>query len=405
MPSTTLTLPTGELELVEIPGDPDEPALVLLHEGLGSAGLWRGFPERLAEATGRRTVAFSRFGHGQSDPPAKPRTPAFMHEEALEVLPELLARLGLTDPVLVGHSDGASIALIYAAHHAVAGVVAIAPHVFVEEVCLEEIRRARNAYLETDLREKIARHHRDPDAAFFGWNDVWLDPAFPDWTITDELERVACPLLLIQGERDQYGTMAQLDQIERRATGHIRRVHLDCQHSPPTEMPEETVNAIAQFVAGLGADIRLVEEPYDGPAGKVLVPDYVAEIRAMYPDWTPDVPPRLTPEDVEPPKGRWLVAYRDGEPVGCAALKRLDPKTAEIKRVYVAPEARGRGVARALLARLEQIARDVGYTTIRMDTGARQPASVALFGKVGYEQIPDYNGNPVAAYWFEKRLA
>ena len=405
MPSTTLTLPTGELELVEIPGDPDEPALVLLHEGLGSVALWRGFPERLAEATGRRTVAFSRFGHGQSDPPAKPRTPAFMHEEALEVLPELLARLGLANPVLVGHSDGASIALIYAAHHAVAGVVAIAPHVFVEEVCLEEIRRARDAYLETDLREKIARHHRDPDAAFFGWNDVWLDPAFPNWTITDELERVACPLLLIQGERDQYGTMAQLDTIERLAAGPARRVHLDCQHSPPTEMPEETVNAIAQFVADLGADIRLVEELYDGPAGEVLVRDYVAEIRAMYPDWTPDVPPRLTPEDVEPPAGRWLVAYRDGEPVGCAALKRLDPTTAEIKRVYVAPEARGRGVARALLVRLEQIARDAGYTTIRMDTGARQPASVALFGKVGYEQIPDYNGNPVAAYWFEKRLA
>jgi pimeloyl-ACP methyl ester carboxylesterase/ribosomal protein S18 acetylase RimI-like enzyme len=405
VPSTTLTLPTGELELVEIPGDPDEPALVLLHEGLGSVALWRGFPERLAEATGRRTVAFSRFGHGQSDPPAKPRTPAFMHEEALEVLPELLARLGLANPVLVGHSDGASIALIYAAHHAVAGVVAIAPHVFVEEVCLEEIRRARDAYLETDLREKIARHHRDPDAAFFGWNDVWLDPAFPNWTITDELERVACPLLLIQGERDQYGTMAQLDTIERLAAGPARRVHLDCQHSPPTEMPEETVNAIAQFVADLGADIRLVEELYDGPAGEVLVRDYVAEIRAMYPDWTPDVPPRLTPEDVEPPAGRWLVAYRDGEPVGCAALKRLDPTTAEIKRVYVAPEARGRGVARALLVRLEQIARDAGYTTIRMDTGARQPASVALFGKVGYEQIPDYNGNPVAAYWFEKRLA
>jgi GNAT superfamily N-acetyltransferase len=137
----------------------------------------------------------------------------------------------------------------------------------------------------------------------------------------------------------------------------------------------------------------------------VLVSDYVAEIRAMYPDWTPDVPPRLTPADVEPPQGRWLVAYRDGEPVGCVALKRLDPTTAEIKRVYVAPEARGLGVARALLARLEEVARDVGYTTLRMDTGARQPASVALFEKVGYEQIADYNGNPVAAYWFEKRLA
>ena len=402
MPSTTLTLSTGELELLEIPGDPDRAGLVLLHEGLGSVGRWRDFPERLAEATGRRTVAFSRFGHGQSDPPPKPRTPAFMHEEALELLPELLAGLDLERPVLVGHSDGASIALIYAAHHPVAGVVAIAPHVFVEEMCLIEIRRARRAYETGDLREKMSRHHRDPDAAFFGWNDVWLDPEFPNWAITDELERISCPLLLIQGERDQYGTMAQLDTIERLSAGPAQRVHLDCQHSPPTELTEETVEAIARFVDGL---IRIDEEPYDGPAGKVLVPEYVAEIRAMYPDWTPDVPPRLTPEDVAPPKGRWVVAYRDGEPVGCAALKRLDPTTAEIKRVYVAPEVRGRGVARALLARLEEIARDVGYTKLRLDTGARQPASVALFGSVGYEQIADYNGNPVASYWFEKRLA
>jgi GNAT superfamily N-acetyltransferase len=167
-------------------------------------------------------------------------------------------------------------------------------------------------------------------------------------------------------------------------------------------MPDETVDAIAQFVDEL---TRITEEPYDGPGGAVLVPEYVAEIRSKYPDWTPDVPPRLMPEDVEPPSGRWLVAYHNGEPVGCAALKRLGPTTAEIKRVYVAPQARGRGVARALLARLEEIARDVGYTTVRMDTGARQPASVALFRSIGYEHIPDYNGNPVAAYWFEKRLA
>jgi pimeloyl-ACP methyl ester carboxylesterase/GNAT superfamily N-acetyltransferase len=405
VPSTTVTLAGGTLEILDIPGHPDKPPLVLLHEGLGSVGLWRVFPDRLAAATGRRVVAFSRYGHGQSDPPPRPRTPSFMHEEALEVLPELLAALDLADPILVGHSDGASIALIYAAHHPVAGVAAIAPHVFVEEICLTEIRRARDAYLETDLRERMSRHHRDPDAAFFGWNDVWLDPEFPNWSITDELERVSCPLLLIQGERDQYGTMAQLDTIERLAAGPVRRVHLDCQHSPPTEMPDETIGAIVEFVADLATGIRLAEEPYEGPAGKVLVADYVAEIRAMYPDWTPDVPPRLMPEDVEPPNGRWLVAYHDSQPVGCAGLKRLDPATAEIKRVYVAPEARGLGIARALLARLESIAREVGYTTVRMDTGARQPASVSLFAKVGYEQIADYNGNPVAAYWFEKRLA
>ena len=132
-----------------------------------------------------------------------------------------------------------------------------------------EIRRARDAYVETDLRDRMARHHRDADAAFFGWNDVWLDPEFPNWSITDELERISCPLLLIQGERDQYGTMAQLDAIEQTATGHVCRLHLDCQHSPPTEMPDETVGAIAQFVSDLAPNapdqFRLAEEPYRRP--------------------------------------------------------------------------------------------------------------------------------------------
>jgi pimeloyl-ACP methyl ester carboxylesterase/GNAT superfamily N-acetyltransferase len=376
---------------------------VLLHEGLGSVGLWRGFSQELAEATGRRTIAFSRLGHGQSDAPAKPRTPAFMHEEALEVLPGLLAELGLRTPILVGHSDGASIALIYAAHHPVEAVVAIAPHVFVEDICLREIERARTAYLETDLRDRLARHHRDPDAAFFGWNDVWLDPAFPEWDITGELERISCPLLLIQGERDQYGTLAQLDAIEQRARGPVTRLHLDCQHSPPTEAPQETAAAITEFLNGLG--VQTSEEPFDSPTSARLVADYVAEIKAMYPEWGPDVPPRMNARDVEPPDGRWLIAYRDGHAVGCAGLKRLDERTAEIKRIYVAPEARGAGVARALIGGLEAAARDAGYDAIRLDTGAKQEASVALFRSSGYAPIADYNGNPVASYWFEKRIA
>ncbi len=398
-----LTLPGGAVEVLEIAGAAPQAPLVLLHEGLGSVGLWRGFPQALAQATGRRTIAFSRYGHGQSDPPPKPRTPAFMHEEALEVLPELLARLDIGAPILIGHSDGASIALIYAAQHAVEGVVAIAPHVFVEDVCLREIERARGAYLETDLRDRMARHHRDPDAAFFGWNDVWLDPAFPEWDITEELTRITCPLLLIQGEHDQYGTMAQLDAIEQRAHGPVRRLHLDCQHSPPTERPDDTVTAIAEFVRGL--QIQVCEEPFDSPTSAALVADYVAEIKAMYPEWTPEVPPRMTGRDVEPPGGRWLVAYRDGRAAGCAGLKRIDDAIAEIKRIYVTPDARRTGVARSLLSRLEEIARDVGYRAIRLDTGAKQQASVALFSSSGYQPIADYNGNPVAAHWFEKELA
>ena len=246
-----LALSGGEIELLDIHGEAAKSALVLLHEGLGSVGLWRGFPERLAAATNRRTVAFSRYGHGQSDAPPKPRTPTFMHEEALEVLPELLARLDIDEPVLVGHSDGASIALIYAAHHPVAAVVAIAPHVFVEEMCLVEIRRTKEVYETTDLRDRMARHHRDSDAAFYGWNDVWLHPEFPEWSIEDEPRAIRAPLLLIQGTKDQYGTMAQLDAIEQGAEGPITRIHLDCQHSPPTELPDETAAAIATFTSVL----------------------------------------------------------------------------------------------------------------------------------------------------------
>jgi pimeloyl-ACP methyl ester carboxylesterase len=223
-----------------------------MHEGLGSVGLWRSFPYELASATGRRVVAFARYGHGKSDPPPKPRTPSFMHEEALKTLPELIEALELDGPVLVGHSDGASIALIYAAQHPARAVVAIAPHVFVETMCLREIRRAREAYAEGGLRDALARHHRDPDAAFFGWNDVWLHPEFPGWDIRPLLPRIRSPLLLIQGVRDQYGTMAQLDAIASAVSGPVKRVELECRHSPPTERPEETIAAIAGFLAEVG---------------------------------------------------------------------------------------------------------------------------------------------------------
>jgi pimeloyl-ACP methyl ester carboxylesterase len=246
-----LALSGGEIELLDVPGEDGKPSLVLLHEGLGSVGLWRGFPERLAAATNSRTIAFSRYGHGQSDPPPKPRTPTFMHEEALEVLPELVAKLGIHEPLLVGHSDGASIALIYAAQHPVTAVVAIAPHVFVEDMCLAEIRQTKQTFETTDLQERMGRHHRDPDAAFYGWNDVWLHPEFPRWNIEDELPAIRAPLLLIQGTKDQYGTMAQLDSIEQRANGPVTRVHLACQHSPPTELPDETAEAIAAFTSDL----------------------------------------------------------------------------------------------------------------------------------------------------------
>lgn len=246
---TLVDLEGRGIEVLDLPGS--EPALVLLHEGLGSARLWRDFPAVLAAATGARTVAFSRYGHGDSDPPPRPRTPSFMYEEARETLPALLNRLDIAEPILVGHSDGASIGLIHAASHSVTGLVAMAPHVFVEELCLVEIRAAKETYETGGLRERMARHHRDPDAAFYGWNDVWLHPDFPQWSIEDVLSDVRSPLLLIQGVHDQYGTMAQLDAIEARATGPVERLHLECRHAPHLEAPEPTLAATAAFVLGL----------------------------------------------------------------------------------------------------------------------------------------------------------
>jgi pimeloyl-ACP methyl ester carboxylesterase len=240
-----------ELETLDLPGATDDPALVLLHEGLGSVGLWRGLPADLNSATGRRTIAFSRFGHGRSAPPPTRRTPAFFHEEALEVLPPLLALLEVSDPVLVGHSDGASIAVIFAAHHPASALVLLAPHVFVEEVTVNAIRGTREEFVSGRLRERMARHHDDPKAAFSGWCDVWLDPSFRNWTLEDEASLLTAPILLIQGADDPYGSLAQLDRIQTRARGPVHRLVLPGGHSPHLEHPGRVVGAIAKFLAGL----------------------------------------------------------------------------------------------------------------------------------------------------------
>jgi pimeloyl-ACP methyl ester carboxylesterase len=234
--------------VAEWPGGDGRRALVLLHEGLGSVGLWRDFPGRLNEATGRRVVAFSRFGHGRSEPPPRPRTPAFFHEEALEVLPDVLEQVGASEPILVGHSDGASIALIHAGHHPVTGIALLAPHVFVEDVTVAEIRVARERYTEGGLRDRMARHHDDVDAAFWGWCDVWLDPAFRDWSLEADAERVRCPTLLIQGVEDPYGTLEQLDRIQARVRGPVQRVEVPGGHSPHLDAAEPVLASLAEFV-------------------------------------------------------------------------------------------------------------------------------------------------------------
>jgi pimeloyl-ACP methyl ester carboxylesterase len=230
------------------------PPLVLLHEGLGSVAMWRDFPDKLAARVGARALVYSRLGYGRSDPLPAERNVCFMHEEAL-TLTRLLERLAIGRPLLVGHSDGASIALIHAAaDRAVEGLVLIAPHVFVEAVCLRSIRAIRAAYRNGDLRSRLAKYHAHIDDAFLGWADIWLDPAFRTWSIEGLLPRVRAPMLLIQGLKDEYGTLAQLDRIEAAAVAPTARCVLaQCGHSPHREAEAEVLDVIAAFTAGHAA--------------------------------------------------------------------------------------------------------------------------------------------------------
>jgi pimeloyl-ACP methyl ester carboxylesterase len=227
--------------------------LVMLHEGLGSVSMWRGFPELLAGATGRRVLVYSRFGYGRSAPLDAARNVDYMHEEAHRWLPAILARLEIQRPILFGHSDGASIALIHAAGAAseVAGVVALAPHVKVEDLTIRSIAAAKAAYLESDLPMRLGRHHEDADSAFWGWNQIWLDPAFRAWNIEGLLPSIRCPILAIQGEDDEYGTMEQIASIAR-AAPQTRLLALPaCRHSPHRDQPDAVLDAAKRFVATL----------------------------------------------------------------------------------------------------------------------------------------------------------
>jgi pimeloyl-ACP methyl ester carboxylesterase len=235
---------------------PQRPALVFLHEGLGSATLWKTFPDRVAEASGCPALVYSRYGYGRSDRLTAPRAVDYMHREALDALPEVLAQAGVDNPILVGHSDGASIALIHAGagKWPVRGVVAMAPHVFVEDITVSSIAQAKVTFETTDLAGKLARYHDDPAATFRGWNDIWLHPAFGRWNIESCLPGIACPVLLIQGADDQYGTLEQIDAIARQVGGPVERVVLaGCAHSPHVDQKEATLEAIAGFVRRLAA--------------------------------------------------------------------------------------------------------------------------------------------------------
>ncbi|HEX6268192.1 MAG TPA: alpha/beta hydrolase [Burkholderiales bacterium] len=228
------------------------PVLVFLHEGLGSIRQWRDFPARVAAATGCPALVYDRYGYGQSDVLQEPRrTERFMHDEALSFLPDLRRSLSLEDIILIGHSDGASIALIHAgAGYVARGVAVMAPHVFIEPVCLSSIGKAKAAFETTGLADRLGRYHRDPRRTFYGWADVWTEESFKSWDIREEyLPKIDVPVLAIQGYGDEYGTMAQLDEIARKVGGPCELLKLeDCGHAPFRDQPGEILTAVAGFV-------------------------------------------------------------------------------------------------------------------------------------------------------------
>ena len=252
------------------PSPEDAPTLVFLHEGLGCVAMWRDFPERLAEQTGCGALVYSRAGYGKSDPIALPRPVSFMHEEALTILPEVLDAFSIHEAIVVGHSDGGSIAIIHAGgtrDPRVRGLILEAPHVFVEEVGLESIRaiagdyrgegagrmpahRPQDAGAPGLFKQRLARYHgAQVDQTFWGWNDVWLNPEFRSWNIEEYLPEIRVPVLLIQGANDQYGTREQLRRIEAGSSGPVRTVLLtNCGHSPHLDQPELAVEAMKDFV-------------------------------------------------------------------------------------------------------------------------------------------------------------
>ncbi|HNC51341.1 MAG TPA: alpha/beta hydrolase [Accumulibacter sp.] len=228
----------------------DRPTLVLLHEGLGSVAFWREFPARLAQASGCRTLCWSRRGYGDSAPLTAPRTACYLHEEASQQLPSLLTALAIERPLLIGHSDGGSIALLYAAAwpDRAAGIVVLAPHEFVEEKALLGIRLAGETYANSDWPRKLGRYHRDPDAVFRAWHDTWLSPEFRSWDITGCLSKITCPILAIQGEDDEYATMRQIECIAEAAPDVDLLKLADCRHSPHRDQPQAVIEAIVGFV-------------------------------------------------------------------------------------------------------------------------------------------------------------
>jgi pimeloyl-ACP methyl ester carboxylesterase len=246
-------------------GDPAcaGPTVVFLHEGLGSVALWKDFPERFCRALGLRGLVYSRYGYGRSTarPLDQPLDAGFMHYEATAVLPALLTRLGIERPWLFGHSDGASIALLHAAHcpASCSGIIVAAPHIMVEEIGLASIRQARAAYLEGPFRQRLAHYHVDVDSAFRGWNDIWLDPAFRGWDIRADVAKITVPVLAIQGEQDEYGTLEQVHGIARLLPQAQVLVLPECGHSPHRDQARRVIAASMGFIRAHTAAVKSQE--------------------------------------------------------------------------------------------------------------------------------------------------
>ncbi len=252
----TIDLTAGRLEYKWVRGAASSPVtLVFLHEGLGSAAMWGRFPDVLATATRCRALVYSRFGYGGSDPLPAPRTDRFMHDEALRVLPELLARLGVSAPILIGHSDGASIALIHAAAADLRGLILEAPHVFAESLTLEGVHTIKARFRDDDgFRATLSRYHPDAGRVVREWSDAWLAPSFRAWTIEHALSSIACPVLLLQARDDPYGSLEHVNRIERTVRSRVRTVVLPGEgHSPHRDCRARALGEMAGFIASLAA--------------------------------------------------------------------------------------------------------------------------------------------------------
>lgn len=255
-PDAPLTVDGVALEYACFGPAPDQaPTIILLHEGLGCLALWRDFPQQLAQRTGMGVFVWSRRGYGNSDPADLPRPVDFMTREAVDVLPELLDRIGFRRGILFGHSDGATIAAIHAglvSDMRVRGLILMAPHFFTEPGGLAAIKAARDSFDSGNMQARMAKYHRDPVATFHGWNDVWLSPEFRDWNVSEVIDYWRIPVLAIQGRDDQYGTLAQIGEIKTRIYAPLEIAVLDnCRHAPHFEQPEQTLNAVAEFATRL----------------------------------------------------------------------------------------------------------------------------------------------------------